>query len=69
VTFTLSDARLAQLDLLDLQGRTIERRTVGGRDGRQVAEFGNDRPLAPGLFWVRLSQAGHSVTRRVAVVR
>jgi hypothetical protein len=70
VSFRLSDASPAAVELLDVTGRRVEARNVGplGAGAHQV-ELGRDRSLEPGAYWVRLSQAGRSFTRRVAVLR
>lgn len=70
VHFSLPDANAASLELLDVQGRRIEKREVGtlgaGRHAQVLSERGG---LAPGVYVVRLSHGGESLTRIGAVVR
>lgn len=66
VRFALPDEHPATLTLLDLQGRTVVRRIVRGAGW-------HDEPLAthapPGLYFVRLEQAGRTVHARLSIVR
>jgi hypothetical protein len=70
VAFTLADDSPATLELLDVGGRRLLAREVGALGaGRHVMALEAGRPLAPGLWFLRLTQGGRSVTARAAVVR
>ncbi len=62
-----SDAS-AELALFDVSGRRVESRVLRGA-GEHTARFGDAAPLAPGVYHVRLKQAGAERTTRVAVVQ
>ncbi len=58
----------ARLDLIDVAGRRLETVCLGGPvDGQEYAL--GPRELAPGIYWVRVEQAGRVSTARVAAVR
>jgi hypothetical protein len=65
VTFSLPAAAPAKLSVYDISGRVMLAQRFD-RPGSQTVELGT---IAPGVYIVRLSQAGRSVTRRVAVIR
>jgi hypothetical protein len=70
VSFTLADGRPARLELVDLTGRrvrSIELRGAG--PGAHHADLDGLGELRPGLYFVRLSQAGQRDTRKLAVMR
>jgi hypothetical protein len=70
VAFSLAEAGDATLELLDLAGRrVIARRLTGLPAGNHVLSLDADRPLAAGVYLLRLTQAGHSVTRKAVVAR
>ena len=70
VTFALPDSRPAMLQLIDSAGRVVRERAVVGSGGAgTTTELSGGRRLAPGLYWLRLSQGRTSVTRKVCVVR
>jgi hypothetical protein len=68
VSFALASAEAARLDLLDLSGRRLRSREVGslGAGAHQV-ELGSARDFRPGMYFVRLSQSGRALTRRVVI--
>lgn len=69
VAFTLPDAIAARLELYDLAGRRLAAHNVGTRGaGRHVVRL-TDGALAPGLYWVSLTQGARTLRTRVAVVR
>lgn len=68
VTFSLPDARSATLELLDVSGRRLADRLVTGA-GAQVVNLAEGRTLEPGVYLVRLTQGGRSLTARVSIVR
>ena len=69
VTFSLPDARPARLALIDAAGRVRREMGVGGGAGRAlVADLSAGRRLAPGVYWIRLTQGDAVATRKVSVV-
>jgi hypothetical protein len=68
VSFALTDATPARLDVVDVSGRRVATREVGalGR-GAHVIDFGAAGDFAPGMYFVRLSHAGGSLTQRALV--
>ena len=70
VEFALRDGSEARLDVLDVAGRVLTSRQVGtlgpGLHGLNVAE---GSALQPGIYFLRLTQAGSQVRARAAVVR
>lgn len=70
VEFTLSSAAPAALALVDVSGRTVLEREVGALGaGPHRLKLARERTLAPGVYFLRLSQSGHAVTSRVSVLR
>jgi hypothetical protein len=60
----------ATIELLDVQGRRSAARTIiPGEGGPHRVVLPETATLSPGLYFVRLTQAGQSVTRRLVVVR
>ena len=67
--FTLPGTGRATLDLVDVAGRRVVRREVGGLGpGRHSMVLGDAAHIAPGLYWLRLTRAGQVRTARVVVV-
>jgi hypothetical protein len=58
----------ARLDLYDAAGRRVLVRTLYGSDGAQVVQLDEAARLAPGVYTLRLSAAGHAVTQRLVRV-
>lgn len=70
VAFTLADQAPAALELLDIAGRRIFSRSLHGLDvGRHELRLDASRSLPPGVYLVRLQQAGRSFLARGVVVR
>jgi hypothetical protein len=70
VTFSLPDASRARLELLDLAGRRLKTVDVGGLGGGiHVVKLGEGRVLPAGIYLVRLTRAGRSLTTRAVVIR
>ena len=68
VSYALPSAGEATLDLIDVAGRRVATLTLQGPGASRVLlTRGGD--LAAGIYVVRLSQQGRSVTRRVSIVR
>jgi hypothetical protein len=69
-SFTLPSAASATLELLDLAGRRVSEHRVGSLGpGRHALRLGDGRQLAPGVYWLRLTQGGRALTARGVVVR
>jgi hypothetical protein len=70
LAFTLADGSPATIEVLDLAGRRVMRRDVGGLgEGRHVLALDGGARLAPGAYVMRLRQAGRVLTARGVVVR
>jgi hypothetical protein len=68
VTFTLPAEAPATLALFDVQGRLVMMRDVGSLGvGRHSIAWPSDR-IASGIYLLRLTQAGHSVSTKVALL-
>ncbi len=69
VSFSLPSAVPASLELIDLQGRIVARQSVGALGpGDHVVDLAGT-PQAPGLYFIRLDQAGRAAMSRVVIVR
>jgi hypothetical protein len=69
VSFTLAAAAPAQLELLDVSGRRVVMRDAGTLGaGRHTLELDAGRRLAPGLYFVRLTQGTQAHMRRVVLL-
>ena len=70
IVFSLPDASPARLELVDVSGRQVFSREVGslGR-GEHVVRVSGSQPLAPGLYLVRLTQGGRSLTAKAVTIR
>ena len=70
VAFTLPDASQARIELMDLAGRRLVVRDLGGLGrGSHVVSLPEVRTLPAGVYLVRLSQGGRSLTRRGVVIK
>ena len=68
VTFSLRSSTAAQLELLDVGGRRAAAREVGSLGpGQHRVRLGEDCPLPPGVYFVRLSQGANVIVARVAM--
>jgi Galactose oxidase, central domain len=68
VSFTLPDAGSARIDVLDVSGRRVASRDVGSLGaGPHEVDLGGARELSPGMYFVRLSRAGRTLTTRAVV--
>jgi hypothetical protein len=70
IAFSLSDDSPARLEVLDLTGRRMCAREVGGLGpGSHVLPLVEGRALAAGVYLLRLTQRGRSVTGRAVIIR
>jgi hypothetical protein len=70
VAFSLPDAAPAQLDLLDIAGRRVLTRDVGALGaGNHTLSFLRNTGLAPGVYLLRLTHGGRSLTARAVIIR
>jgi hypothetical protein len=70
VSFTLPSAAPTTLALLDVSGRRLIAREVGSLGpGRHLLRLGEGARFAPGIYWLRLTQAGRVLTASGVVVR
>jgi hypothetical protein len=64
IAFTLAGSSPARLELYSTTGRLLFTREVGGWGaGSHILALG-DAGLSPGVYWVRVTQAGNSVTKK-----
>jgi hypothetical protein len=68
VSFTLPGNESATLELIDISGRRVRERSIAGA-GRQTLDLAAGARLSPGVYLIRLTQAGRSMVRRASVVR
>jgi len=70
VSFSLRDSKSATLALFDVSGRQLAMRRVDEMGpGWHTLEVGGSRILPAGLYVIRLTQDGRSLTTRAAMVR
>jgi len=67
---SLRSAAPARLDVMDLAGRSLASRDLAGvGPGTVTLRLDSATPLAPGLYWLRLTQNGERVHARAVVLR
>jgi hypothetical protein len=70
IEFALGDGSAARLELLDVAGRALASQQVGTfGPGRHALDLSPGRALTPGIYFLRLTQAGREARARVAVLR
>ena len=68
--FSLPNDAPTTLELLDVSGRRVRSREVGSLGaGRHVVRLNDGVAIAPGIYWLRLTQSGRSLLARGVVVR
>ncbi|MBI3539179.1 MAG: T9SS type A sorting domain-containing protein [Candidatus Eisenbacteria bacterium] len=68
--FSLAGDSPATLELIDISGRRIHSREVGSLGaGRHVVRLNDGALIAPGIYWMRLTQSGQSLLARGVVVK
>lgn len=69
VRFTLPDASAASLELLDLAGRRVAMRDVGGMGaGEHTVALGESHPIPAGVYLIRLTRGGSTLNRKAVVM-
>jgi hypothetical protein len=69
IAFELPSDAPARLEVVDVGGRRVMSRDVGGMGaGRHAIDLANGGRIVPGVYWVRLTQGPSSRMARVAVV-
>ena len=70
VTFSLPDGSPAQLELVDLAGRSIRVLEIGSLGaGSHRVSLVDARPVRPGCYWIRLRRGDQMLTRSAIVLR
>ncbi|HTR97055.1 MAG TPA: T9SS type A sorting domain-containing protein [Candidatus Acidoferrales bacterium] len=70
VAFSLPSDAPATLELIDVAGRRVASRDVGGSGpGEHVETLVPPAPVASGLYWLRLTQSGQSRIAKAVVAR
>jgi hypothetical protein len=69
-TFTLSGDNRARLEMFDVRGQRVLAREVGALGaGAHRLDVGDAKDYPSGVYFMRLTQSGHSVSSRLVVVR
>jgi hypothetical protein len=69
LAFSLQDASPARLEVLDIAGRRVFAHELGQLgSGNHVLNMAEGRTLASGVYMLRLTQGGHSLTARAVVL-
>jgi hypothetical protein len=70
VSFSLAAKDQARLEMFDVRGARVLTRDVGALGiGEHRVELGSAKDFASGVYFVRLTQSGHSVSSRLVLVR
>jgi hypothetical protein len=65
IAFTLADDSAAAVEVFAVNGRRVLAREVGSLGaGDHVLDVAREMALQPGVYWIRLTQAGTSLTRK-----
>jgi hypothetical protein len=68
IAFTLSADSPATLDVYSVSGRRILTREIGSMGaGNHVIDLGTRAEMGPGVYWVRITQAGKTLTKKGVV--
>jgi len=69
VWFSLPSPEPAWLEAVDVTGRRVIRVSVGALGpGDHAVDLADRTRLAPGVYWIRLTQASRSMTARAVVI-
>ena len=70
IAFSLASDSPAILELYAVDGRRIARREVGSLGpGDHVVDLGGASQVRPGIYWIRLTQAGKTISAKGIVMR
>ena len=70
MSFTLPESAPARLEVVDVAGRVMEAREVGGMGaGRHTVQMASAGRLPAGINFITLTQGTRRLVSRVAVVR
>jgi len=70
VAFSLAQAGPGQLELYDVAGRRVLSQNLEGLGpGPHVLTLDSEKGVRPGVYWLRLVQGKHSLTRRAVVLQ
>jgi hypothetical protein len=70
VAFTLPDGAPARLEVMDIAGRQVFAREVGSLGpGQHFVRVSGEEPMAPGVYLVRLTRGGQSLTAKAVTTR
>ena len=69
VSFSLAGQGLASIDLIDVAGRRVAHRELGAPGAGPQEAWMEGSGLPPGIYTVRLTAGGRSVTTRVVLMR
>jgi hypothetical protein len=70
IAFGLADASSASLELVSVTGRRLLRREVGSLGaGTHTVELERPTGLSAGVYWIRLTQAGRTLTQQAVLAR
>jgi len=70
IAFTLPDAAPAHLSVVDVAGRVVRSRDVGGLGGgAHVVDLSAGAPLPAGVYLVHLTRGAEALTARAVIVR
>jgi hypothetical protein len=70
VAFTLPDGAPARLEVMDIAGRQVFAREVGSLGpGQHFVRVSGEKSMAPGVYLVRLTRGGQSLTAKAVTTR
>ena len=70
VAFSIQRSSPVSIDVMDLRGRRVISRSWRGLEpGEHVIDLGVERPIAPGVYWLELTQEGTSLVQRCVVMK
>jgi hypothetical protein len=70
IAFTLPSDSPTSLDVYSVSGRRVLSRDVGSMGpGNHVIDFASHTEMGPGVYWVRITQAGKTLTKKGVVTQ
>jgi hypothetical protein len=67
IAYSLASDAPARLEMFDVAGRAVLSRDLAGGPGRHEMSLGGEKPAA-GVYWLRLSQEGHSAGSKLVIL-